>query len=584
MWKKAFKLRVLVFVEYESEVEEEQARVKALLEKLRVEAEVHVFWLARGDLKTYEFIINGRCDDLSSEVMVNDILRHEEWWDELQRYRGRSASMSSSQELNSLATILDATAGRPGVYNPHGGGEDAEARRRPSVVDLLDMHAKPTMSKLSRLGVNVGIHTQHLADEVFDDQFRQMDNIDTADNSDVSESTSDSELDLESDSETSERGGDVDVDGSEAAKRPLLGGALTRRSQADTEYIGSKSGLKPGARGIRSGGAEPSAHSYGTMSSRTLTEIEEQPLQEPSSSKTGENSTAPVGKQTPPPPSTPPLSPGPVTRPPPGPEPHASPQQQTSPSAQLRRLDMPTVGKDTSFPDLQIQQQQRQPLVDATSSVSVRPTLSRQSSAVRFSSKPMPETMTNVEDTAGPTIMFAESTVETQTASSPRLELPSFSRQSSAGRFSSRPMPGTKITSDETGPRISFADPIHHSRNSLTYSNIGHGTSLNMPEIVESYRRNASGGDDGFPYSTQNVSLSFNDLPSRAQHIILNELMRKNSQEAAVLMSTLPIPAEGTNSSEEATLMYLSDIEVLCNELPPILLVLSNGMTVTVGL
>jgi potassium/chloride transporter 9 len=98
----------------------------------------------------------------------------------------------------------------------------------------------------------------------------------------------------------------------------------------------------------------------------------------------------------------------------------------------------------------------------------------------------------------------------------------------------------------------------------------------------------ASGEEDapetGSPYSTQGLALSFNDLPSRAQHLILNELMRQNSRDTAVIMSTLPIPAEGTSHDNAATVQYLSDVEVLCNELPPTLMVLSNNMTVTVSI
>lgn len=42
-WKRAYRLRVAVFVEYESDVEEERGRVKALLYNLGIEAEVLVF-------------------------------------------------------------------------------------------------------------------------------------------------------------------------------------------------------------------------------------------------------------------------------------------------------------------------------------------------------------------------------------------------------------------------------------------------------------------------------------------------------------------------------------------------------------
>jgi solute carrier family 12 (potassium/chloride transporters), member 9 len=108
---------------------------------------------------------------------------------------------------------------------------------------------------------------------------------------------------------------------------------------------------------------------------------------------------------------------------------------------------------------------------------------------------------------------------------------------------------------------------------------------VDIPELMESYHDDGpTAGDGGSSYSTQSLPLSFNDLPSKAQHLILNELMCQQSSETAVLLTTLPIPDEGTCKSEEASLGYLSDIEILTNELPPVLLILSNNMTVTVSL
>ncbi|PHH86488.1 hypothetical protein CDD83_10189 [Cordyceps sp. RAO-2017] len=105
--------------------------------------------------------------------------------------------------------------------------------------------------------------------------------------------------------------------------------------------------------------------------------------------------------------------------------------------------------------------------------------------------------------------------------------------------------------------------------------------------MSDSYRNDPAAGDDsagGSTYSTQSVALSFNDLPSRAQHLVLNELMRQQSKDTAVLLSTLPIPSEGTNLDAMATVRYLSDVEILCYDLPPTMMVLSNNMTVTVSL
>jgi potassium/chloride transporter 9 len=87
----------------------------------------------------------------------------------------------------------------------------------------------------------------------------------------------------------------------------------------------------------------------------------------------------------------------------------------------------------------------------------------------------------------------------------------------------------------------------------------------------------------GFPQQ-QAMALSFNDLPARAQHLVLNELMVRNSADAGVVFTTLPGPAEGTGQSELDSVRYLSDLEVLCADLPPVLLVHSNAVTVTVSL
>lgn len=80
------------------------------------------------------------------------------------------------------------------------------------------------------------------------------------------------------------------------------------------------------------------------------------------------------------------------------------------------------------------------------------------------------------------------------------------------------------------------------------------------------------------------MPLSFNDLPCRAQHFILNELITQHSEDTAVIFTTLPAPVEGTYKSESDSLAYVSDLEVLCGGLPPTLLVHSNSMTVTTNL
>jgi potassium/chloride transporter 9 len=175
--------------------------------------------------------------------------------------------------------------------------------------------------------------------------------------------------------------------------------------------------------------------------------------------------------------------------------------------------------------------------------------------------------------------MFAEAEVRT--------ERPPISRQSSFGRGTSAE--ASSGTATPTDKKVSFAEvapdtPARSRRSSVSKgSDSGGDSSLNIPGLLASYQL-PDEETTGSSYSTQGLSLSFNDLPSRAQHLILNELMRQNSSATAVMLTTLPIPQENTCQSEEASLAYLSDVEVLCNGLPPVLLVLSNHMTVTVSL
>lgn len=153
------------------------------------------------------------------------------------------------------------------------------------------------------------------------------------------------------------------------------------------------------------------------------------------------------------------------------------------------------------------------------------------------------------------------------------LTQPPISRSPSTNRFSSSPIPEARVSSEETaGPSIMFAPSSSPPR---------------FPNRLESIytRRSSSGARSASGYPKQaSVPLSFDDLPSRAQHLILNELMARQSSQTAVIFTTLPSPSEGTAGSEETSESYLRDLEVLWQGLPPCLLVHSNSMTVTMNL
>lgn len=515
----------------------ERGRVRALLEKLRIEAEVLVFWLASGDLATYDTIVSGQAVDPITENLVNECLRDEEWWDELQTLRGRPKYMSASQELDSLANIVESTAGRPGIFNPHNDQDEFKERRRHSLARLTELPKKPTVSALARLGVNMGIHTANLLPNVFDSSSEGQSGSSSESNTDTSDD--EGAVDFNDDASVASDG---DFNFLEPVRRPLLSSPGRRKSYTDAQIrepiVRRKNNLVDR---ISRTPTAPGTTTYGTMTPNFLA----------------------------------------------GPSDEAAPSSQYPPnlaavSRALLDIDRPAsprrgLSRNASRDNVRVGIESPRP---------IRPGFSRQhSQAPRFSSQVIPETeVTETEGGAGPVLGFADSEVPSAR--------PGLSRSNSQAQFTSRLLYETRVNSeDDIGPTVSFAPEPEtrpqtrtHTRPRTMPPSPGEGPTdvpINIPDLLASYKLKGRGEDGEGSSSNENPSLplSFNDLPSRAQYLILNELLQQHSSGSAVLYTTLPIPAEGTCRNEEASIQYLSDIEVLCNDLPPVLLVLSNNMT-----
>lgn len=443
-WKKTFTLRVAVFVEYESDVEEERGRVKALLYNLRIRAEVLVFWLASGDLKTYQIIINGSTNAAgkSIEKHVDDVLQDEAWWRHVQELRGKRNELSAVEELSEVRNLM---SGMPSAsyVSFQQNGQPSPLRRFEGLKKLIRRSKRSrSTSTLRGFGVRLGMRTHRLQDDVINSHAIRASMSET---SSSSESDSDEESDTsnESTSGRASAASENDIDNfEESDEMPTnLSDSPTHkatRRYSDGEAI--RGVLRP--KEVNSKGTSP--------------RLPEMPNTKNTQDQADSNNRA-VDKSI----------------------------------DQLSRPDPPT----------------------------------RKSSTIRFTSRPVPKTKVAADDGPGPSIMF----------------------------------------SDASSPARENAQP-----SSSIYK---HG----------SQSASALPAASGFPFP-QNIPLSFNDLPCRAQHLILNELMLQQSKDTAVLFTTLPSPMEGTCKREEDCVTYLSDLEVLCTGLPPVLLIHSNSMTVTMNL
>lgn len=441
-WKRAYALRVAVFVEYESDVEEERGRVKTLLDNLRMQAQILVFWLASGELKTYNVIVNGEVNaaEKNAETVANSILEGEEWWEDIQKRRGRRGKINASEELAGAQGLLNVTPTWP-TSSFQDGRRDSPVERFEGLRRIIRKSKKHhSSSALNGLGVRFGMRTHRLHDDV------------------VHHHASHASASEDSDSDD----GDPNIPEDGSGQGSQLPGKTSPASENDIDELEQESDKE--APRTSSPAILARRHSHGDSMRGT------------------------------------------------------SPPKRSS--SRNRSLKVPSNADDKSVSP------KTPPIAAPPASKYIsrlsRSTPVRQGSAAKFSSRPVPRTTVATEDGPGPSIMFSD-------ASSPS--------------------------------KIPTGEPSSHAHGSL------------------SARAPAS----GFPFP-QNMSLSFNDLPCRAQHLILNELMRQHSKDTAVLFTTLPSPVEGTCNSEEDCVSYLSDLEVLCQDLPPVLLVHSNSMTVTMNL
>ncbi|CAG8948011.1 unnamed protein product [Penicillium salamii] len=436
-WKKTYKIRVAVFVEYETDVEDERGRVEALLDKLRIEAEVLVFWLACGDIQSYRIIVNGDTSAASpaAEEKVRSTLQGEEWWQGVLRARGQlDDSQDSDRASESLQ--LDRSYTWQGPSSQDSGAKALHHRVSGLRKLIQSTRRRRSVSSFRALGgVNLGMQTHRLLDAFVDYE-----------SSDSSNESDDSDLEAYSSDPEPEDGGDDLF----ARNEPLpVSGSSRLLGRAKTDDC------------------SPSADSPSmpVLTSSEAAETDSHPI--PSIIETGDD---------------------------------ASPK--TQPTAR-------------------------------------RPPINRSPSSNRFSSSPIPEAKVNpeAEENNGPSIMFAA--------------------QNSPPRFTNK------------------LDSIYARRPSAV--------SPTSPGTHSGSHLHAAGPATGYP-GVASVPLSFNDLPSRAQHLILNELMAQQSGDTAVIFTTLPSPVEGTSLSAEDSASFLSDLDVLWQDLPPCLLVHSNSMTVTMNL
>lgn len=146
--------------------------------------------------------------------------------------------------------------------------------------------------------------------------------------------------------------------------------------------------------------------------------------------------------------------------------------------------------------------------------------------------------------------------------------------QKSGPVFSSNKLPSTKVLEDESGDKPTLIPVLeqNHAKDSQGKSQRNEV----LPELSPCCSK------ESLVKAMENIG--FNDLPGKAQHLILNDVMTQLSGHSDLIFSTLPIPALGTHKDPDASLLYVEDLNIWLNDLPPTMLINSQTMTVTTAL
>ncbi|UPX17910.1 uncharacterized protein EKO05_0008237 [Ascochyta rabiei] len=481
-WKRAYKLRICVFVEYETDVEEERGRVTTLIRNLRIEAEVVVFWLASGDLKTYEVIVNGQ-DEGEFEQAAKDIdysLEDERWWQDIKRLRQPNA-MSASQEWAQAISLLEAVNQWPIASFQHGRRDNRP--RRFSALQKMLRRAKSSGSVDGNIPVGQ-LPANILPEDDSDSGTALSDGDEADDEAAITESeagVSGSNFD-EYDLDASEDESDF----SDVQRPRSLGRAKTMPSRIGIPFLSKKLDLR---KAMWKGSPKDGSPKNSRPTSESVTPLK--------------------------------------------PHPNAAASDTAIMHSPRRSKKTKSTGSSTSqLSTSQISSSSRAP-----------PPLPPGS----FTSKPVPRTAVAQQEASGPSIMFVDTPAALQ-------------RQD--------PLATAALPPESPTPSAS------HFTSSLQHSPAPYPSPNTQP---------AASPASGYP-AQQSIPLSFNDLPCRAQHLILNELIRGQTEDTAVVFTTLPSPMDGTCKSESESVKYVSDLEVLTEGLGPVLLVSGGSMTVTMNL
>lgn len=561
-WK-LHKLRVSVFVEHASEIEEERKRIRALLDNLRIPASLRVFCLADQSVTTYQTIVHG---SNAAAVEVDEALRGDPWWETLKELRRNDERRARAEAKRKSQALSPAKA----IPSSGAAGQAGDAPRKQSKRELK-------LFGVSLPAEHLAFHKQNIRLGLAHPRARRDDGED-------GEGSSDSDSEFEDELAMLSEDDDWLVDG--PGRRGL---AIRRASTLEPNSHSSKvKNHRPRAYSIGGSAGLPDdpvtaasrpllgspqttsgsiATSYGTLSSSQRTATPANVRSASNGSLLGTSYASTDSSMTPR--ASVPYS-----------EERPSPLRQgLVPNSQASAGD----GEEEDENAATLKASERQKLQaqlkrgrEPETISNTTPTKSK-AAAVGLGIAPdaiTPRSKSKMEKRQS---SYASSTASSDTGSG----------SSSGAEYDSK---SRLLSSSSSKTKHSSSRKASLPRHPRSRSEETSATTPQNPSPVAMRRMQRpppppSNRVSGI-YSTDLPVISFNELPNKAQYLILNELIRLNSDRATtgVVLTALPAPEVGTSEDELKSLRYLEQLESLFAGGPPILGVHAKTLTMTMSL
>lgn len=561
-WKySGYVLRVIVFVETEDEIVDEEKRLKDLLTTLRIQAETKIVCLSDGSLSSYNFMVRGykvTSGNKTDFKNVDSCLQGEQWWSNLcnarealreiekQKAAKRSVAVKKSNDTSlSSSHRFDPLLLTSALPDNLGGSLSFNAKRRNTISGLHDKGISLSLNMRTQGGSFFPSETVE-SSESSDDEFEYDDT--------GSEGTN------ETDEISFGQGGYLEEIYSSRASKPTITSSHPPTSGATTpKHVISK---------------------YSTVDQLRKPKKGENELFRMNNNLTSDQISIRSSRS------------------------NLRPNFLSVKVPQAKVNDDDAGSDDDNIPSIRFVNEDEKDNnedddedggAEIENENEVTQEQNQDSTSVSSQEKHGNELFIDVKKREGSVDPLTRATASG--ASTPRRITKENKRQSSA-LFSN----GDDIIQKLRTPKFSPNEDIEQERSmqppsiSLTPSGSGPQSVCTSP-IMEAMgsRKNdevtrIEGNDDATISQKQLQEelklLTFNDIPAKGQHLILNELMRRNSpnNETGVIFSTLPAPNIGTHLDEAEAFEYTNNLAILLDNLPPVLLINSQTITVTTAL